>query len=249
MLKVLVADDDATLRLTVSSALLASGRFQVEEAVDGMDAVEKIKSGHYQLVLLDVDMPRMTGLEALKEIKEHDPSIIALIMTAYANVNDAVIAVKEGAYDYLSKPVKEDRHQQRRYLVVGDIAGNISAHKILDHQSHHCGVRPTDLEADVRGASASKNHARVRGIDRCGWLREHRQVDGADRNRRRGCDREDGRIERDDIRPGIHLPPRAPGVVITVIPIQHVVSGTAPKRVRTRPSVERVGSTKTANEV
>ncbi len=109
MLKVLVADDDATLRLSVTSALLASGRFQVEEAVDGQDAIEKIKAGHFQLVLLDVDMPRKTGLEALKEIKEHDPSIIALIMTAYANVNDAVLAVKEGAYDYLSKPVKEER--------------------------------------------------------------------------------------------------------------------------------------------
>lgn len=109
MLKVLVADDDATLRLSVTSALLASGRFQVEEAVDGLDAVEKIKTGQYQLALLDVDMPKMTGLEALKEIKEHDPSIIALIMTAYANVNDAVLAVKEGAYDYLSKPVKEER--------------------------------------------------------------------------------------------------------------------------------------------
>ncbi len=109
MLKVLVADDDATLRLTVSSALLASGQFQVDEAVDGLDAVQKVKEGHYQLVLLDVDMPNLTGLQALKEIKEHDPSIIALIMTAYANVDDAVLAVKEGAYDYLSKPVKEER--------------------------------------------------------------------------------------------------------------------------------------------
>lgn len=109
MLKVLVADDDSTLRLSVTSALLASGKFQVEEAVDGQDAVDKARSGHYQLVLLDVDMPKKTGLEALKEIKEHDPSVIALIMTAYANVNDAVLAVKEGAYDYLSKPVKEER--------------------------------------------------------------------------------------------------------------------------------------------
>jgi len=109
MLKVLVADDDATLRLSVSSALLASGKFRVEEAADGQEAVEKIKSDHFQLVLLDVDMPRKTGLEALREIKEHDPSVIAIIMTAYANVNDAVAAVKEGAYDYLSKPVKEEK--------------------------------------------------------------------------------------------------------------------------------------------
>lgn len=109
MLKVLVADDDATLRLSVTSALLASGKFMVEEAIDGQDAVEKAKSGKYQVVLLDVDMPRLTGMEALRQIKEYDPSIIALIMTAYANINDAVSAVKEGAFDYLSKPVKEDK--------------------------------------------------------------------------------------------------------------------------------------------
>lgn len=109
MLKVLVADDDATLRLSVSSALLASGKFHVDEAIDGHEAVQKIKEGQYQLVLLDVDMPRLNGLEALKQIKDHDPSVIAIIMTAYANVNDAVLAVKEGAFDYLSKPVKEER--------------------------------------------------------------------------------------------------------------------------------------------
>ncbi|HAG90729.1 MAG TPA: sigma-54-dependent Fis family transcriptional regulator [Bdellovibrionales bacterium] len=109
MLKVLVADDDATLRLSVTSALLAAGDFQVEEAVNGQDAIDKFKAGSFQVVLLDVDMPQKTGLEALKEIKEEDPSAIVLIMTAYANVNDAVHAVKEGAFDYLSKPVKEER--------------------------------------------------------------------------------------------------------------------------------------------
>jgi len=105
----LVADDDATLRLSVTSALLAAGDFQVEEAVNGQDAIDKFKAGSFQVVLLDVDMPQKTGLEALKEIKEEDPSAIVLIMTAYANVNDAVHAVKEGAFDYLSKPVKEER--------------------------------------------------------------------------------------------------------------------------------------------
>ena len=60
------------------------------------------------MVLLDVDMPRMTGLEAMREIKKHDPSIITLILTAFANIDDAVRAVKEGAYNYVSKPIKGD---------------------------------------------------------------------------------------------------------------------------------------------
>ena len=108
MFKVLVCDDDAGLRLSVAAALSATGRFEVDEAFDGVNAVEKVKSKTYNMVLLDVDMPRMSGLEALKVIKEHDPSIIVLILTAYANIDDAVRAVKEGAFNYVSKPIKSE---------------------------------------------------------------------------------------------------------------------------------------------
>ncbi len=106
MLRVLVVDDDQGLRFSVRETLAQTGSYQVEEASDGMEAVEKVRAARYDLVLLDVDMPRLTGLEALKLIKEHDPSIVVLIMTAYANIDDAVRAVKEGAYNYVSKPVK-----------------------------------------------------------------------------------------------------------------------------------------------
>jgi len=105
MLKVLVVDDDAGLRLAVKSALVDTGRFEVDEAFDGVNAMEKFKEQSYNLVVLDVDMPRMNGLETLKALKEHDPSIIVIIMTAYATVDDAVQAVRDGAYNYLSKPI------------------------------------------------------------------------------------------------------------------------------------------------
>lgn len=108
MLKVLVCDDDAGLRLSLQGALAATKRFEVDEAFDGVNAVEKVKGKTYNVVLLDVDMPRMRGLDALRAIKEHDPSIIVLILTAYANIDDAVRAVKEGAYNYISKPVKSE---------------------------------------------------------------------------------------------------------------------------------------------
>lgn len=107
-MRVLVVDDDQGLRFSVRETLAQTGSFEVEEAVDGLDAIEKIKAKRFDLVLLDVDMPRLNGMEALKLIKEHDPSIVVLIMTAYANINDAVAAVKEGAYNYISKPVKND---------------------------------------------------------------------------------------------------------------------------------------------
>ncbi len=110
MLKILVADDDQGLRLAVKSALITQNRFSVEEAIDGRDAVEKIKQAdlRFDAVILDVDMPRLSGLEALKAIKEFDPGIIVIIMTAHANLSDAVSAVKEGAYNYLSKPVSSE---------------------------------------------------------------------------------------------------------------------------------------------
>ncbi len=108
MLRVLVVDDDQGLRFSVRETLAQAGGFEIDEAFDGLNAVEKIRASHYDLVLLDVDMPRLNGLEALKLIKEHDPSTVVLIMTAFASIDDAVRAVKEGAYNYLSKPVKGD---------------------------------------------------------------------------------------------------------------------------------------------
>lgn len=107
-IKILVVDDDAGLRLSVSAALRDQNRFQVDEAVDGLDAVEKSAATPFDIVILDVDMPRMNGLEALKKIKEQDPRTIVLMLTAYANIDDAVKAVKEGAFNYISKPVKQE---------------------------------------------------------------------------------------------------------------------------------------------
>ncbi len=105
MLKVLVVDDDQGLRLSVQSALVSTARFAVNESFDGLDAMQKIKADRYDVVILDVDMPRLGGLDTLKQIKEYDPGIIVLMLTAFATIDDAVVAVKEGAYNYLSKPV------------------------------------------------------------------------------------------------------------------------------------------------
>lgn len=110
MLKVLVVDDDQGLRLSVKSALAVTQRFEVDEAFDGVNAMEKVKGSDkkYDVVILDVDMPRMNGLEALRQIKEFDPGIIVIIMTAHATLNDAIQAVKDGAYNYLQKPMSSE---------------------------------------------------------------------------------------------------------------------------------------------
>lgn len=127
MFKVLVVDDDPALRLSVKSALTNNADiFEIEEAFDGIDAVEKVKANGFNIVLLDVDMPRLSGLEALKQIKEHDPSIIVIIMTAFANIDDAVKAVKNGAFNYLSKPVNGDE-------LMSIIQQSIEAHNLVSH--------------------------------------------------------------------------------------------------------------------
>ncbi len=131
MLKVLVVDDDQALRLSVRSALENVKKFSIEEAFDGVNALEKIKaapSGQraFDIVILDVDMPRKNGLTALKEIKEIDPGIIVLILTAHATVEVAVQAVRDGAYNFLSKPISSDE-------LINLIDKAINAHTLISN--------------------------------------------------------------------------------------------------------------------
>lgn len=104
MHKVLVVDDDKVLQQSVRQAL-EYHHFVVDVADNGKEAVAKVYRDKYDLVVMDVNMPEMDGIQALTEIKKHDPAMIVLILTAYSNVTDAVKAVKEGAYNYLEKPI------------------------------------------------------------------------------------------------------------------------------------------------
>lgn len=105
--KVLVVDDDKVLQQSVRHAL-EYHQFQVQTADNGRDALQAVYRDKFDLVVMDVNMPEMDGLQALTEMKKHDPSLIVLILTAYSNVNDAVRAVKEGAYNYLEKPISSE---------------------------------------------------------------------------------------------------------------------------------------------
>lgn len=107
MHRVLVVDDDKVLQDSVRQAL-EYHHFKVDVADNGKDAVSAVYREKYDLVVMDVNMPVMDGIEALAEIKKHDPSTIVLILTAYSNVGDAVKAVKEGAYNYLEKPISSE---------------------------------------------------------------------------------------------------------------------------------------------
>jgi len=129
MLRILVVDDDQGLRFSLKNSLLGTGRFEVEEAFDGINAIEKIRAcadKKFDIVILDVDMPRLNGLETLKKIKEQDPGMIAIMVTAHATVTDAVQAVKDGAYNYLSKPVSGDE-------LVALVDKAVTAHTLISN--------------------------------------------------------------------------------------------------------------------
>lgn len=111
-LNALIVDDEAELRKSVISVLqtaMPNFKFNIDEASDGREAFEKYRNGDWDLVLMDVRMPEMDGIEALRAIKEHDPRTFVVLMTAHSNVQDAVAAVKEGAYDYVEKPVQPQK--------------------------------------------------------------------------------------------------------------------------------------------
>ncbi len=107
MHKVLVVDDDVVLQDSVKQALLYHN-FIVDVANNGKEALQACYRDKYDLVVMDVNMPEMDGISALTEIKKVDPSVIVIILTAYSNVSDAVKVVKEGAYNYLEKPISSD---------------------------------------------------------------------------------------------------------------------------------------------
>ncbi|HUV76440.1 MAG TPA: sigma-54 dependent transcriptional regulator [Desulfobacterales bacterium] len=104
----LIVDDDSTHR-TMLRTLIGGWGYDVVEADDGSTAIEAVQKRPFDLVLMDVRMLKVSGLEALEEIKAFNPAIPVTIMTAYSSVETAVGALKKGAYDYLTKPLDFDK--------------------------------------------------------------------------------------------------------------------------------------------
>jgi two-component system response regulator HydG len=104
---VLVVDDDPAHR-TMLRTLLTGWGYAIDEADDGSAAIERVHERAFDLILMDVRMVKVSGLQALAEIKAFNPAIPVIIMTAYSSVETAVEALKNGAYDYLTKPLDFD---------------------------------------------------------------------------------------------------------------------------------------------
>jgi len=104
---ILVVDDDLAHRMMLKK-LLGGWGYEVYEADDGAVAIEKVRQTSFDLILMDIRMLNISGIEALEQIKIINPAIPVIIMTAYASVETAVTALKKGAYDYLTKPLDFD---------------------------------------------------------------------------------------------------------------------------------------------
>jgi two-component system response regulator HydG len=102
--RILVVDDEESHRIMLRAVLKEEG-YEVAEAADGLEALRAVEQEPFDLILLDIRMATMDGIEALTEIRKKSPLVPVLIMTAYASVKTAVMALKAGAFDYLTKPL------------------------------------------------------------------------------------------------------------------------------------------------
>ena len=106
--KILVVDDYIASREMISEALSQSGSYEIREAEDGFEALRMFQQEHFDLVISDIMMPGMSGMELLKRISEINPETAVIMITAYPETTLTVSAIKRGAVDFLAKPFKID---------------------------------------------------------------------------------------------------------------------------------------------
>lgn len=109
MANVLVVDDAAFMRMSIKKILEANGHTMIGEAADGAEAIQKFVTLKPDVTLLDITMPEMSGIEALKRIKEHDPNAKIIICSAMGQQATVAQAIQYGAKDFVLKPFEDSR--------------------------------------------------------------------------------------------------------------------------------------------
>jgi DNA-binding NtrC family response regulator len=102
-IRVLVVDDEESLRFFLTRGLKKAG-YSVDEAADGRSAIDRISNVGFDVVLTDMVMPRVSGLDVLSAVHEMDKDAVVVLMTAHGTVENAIDALRLGAFDYLTKP-------------------------------------------------------------------------------------------------------------------------------------------------
>jgi len=188
----LLVEDKSELRAMLRKALERNG-FSVDEAPDGSAAIQKLRSRRYQLVITDLKMPGASGLEVLRESKQADSTIPVILLTAFGSVEEAVSAMKEGAFDFIQKPVDLDhlkilvdratRQQEllRENLILREefaarygfprIIGESPAIKAVSQQLQK--VAPTDATVLLLGESGTGKELFARALHHLSNRRDH----------------------------------------------------------------------------
>jgi DNA-binding NtrC family response regulator len=172
--KILVVDDEKIVRESLFHWFEDEG-YSVDTAENALDALKQFDKGKYDLILLDMKMPGMSGLELLSKIKEIDKDSIVILITAFASVPTAIQALKEGAYDYVTKPVDPDELnnlvknaieqkslKDENYLLKNKIEQMIIPENLIGESEEMSKifelintVAPTDTTVMIRGESGT----------------------------------------------------------------------------------------------
>ncbi|MEZ4600238.1 MAG: response regulator [Syntrophotaleaceae bacterium] len=159
MAKILIIDDDADHRFLISEYLLDLG-YEVAEAADGRQGVEKVFDEDPDLVLCDLRMPEMDGLEVLKTVVPRKPGLPIVVISGAGLMNDAIEALRQGAWDYLVKPVKDP------HFLEHAIARSLErAHLLKIEQEYQQG-----LETEIRKSHQDLQTSRASLIEKSGVL-------------------------------------------------------------------------------
>jgi DNA-binding NtrC family response regulator len=130
---ILIVDDEKNIRLTLSQALETLGA-EIDTAANGEEALTKLKEKEFGLILLDIRMPGMDGMEVLHRVREIRPDIRVIMITAYGTVESAVEAMKLGAVDFLQKPF--DPEEIRELVLRVMDREKLDEHNLADYASH-----------------------------------------------------------------------------------------------------------------
>ncbi|HWC54354.1 MAG TPA: sigma-54 dependent transcriptional regulator [Chitinophagaceae bacterium] len=167
MADILIIDDEKAIRKTLTEILSFEG-YKIDEAPDGEDGLKKFKDKTYDVVLCDIKMPKIDGIEFLQKAGEFNPDVPIIMISGHGNIETAVEAVKKGAYDYISKPpdlnrllitirnamdrsslVTETKVLKRRVSKVQEMIGESSPMKKIRETIEK--VAPTDARILITG--------------------------------------------------------------------------------------------------
>jgi len=181
--KILLVDDEKNIRKMLNRVLSAEG-YSIQEASDGLDAIKKLEKEYFSMILLDLRMPGLNGLETLKSFHDSDFNIPVIMMSAYGTVPEAVEAMKLGAVDYLVKPFDIDelkiaihraikqheleveniyyREEEEKRFNFDEIIGESSEIKKVMEMIRH--VAPTEASVLINGESGTGKELIARAI-------------------------------------------------------------------------------------